>query len=565
MQVKAVKSSTSYRILSKLFALALILVITSQNAIAGKRFQSNYPCKVVAKTCIDSGTKIIDQEPVHRDCWKYTYTTICNYPSKDDCFKYSHCYFVQIAQCLLSDSYGNCVNQKKEFSCKRWVPLAVEEQKLRTDLLEKEGQEGLICKGIPCIDGNCVNKAYLTNGEMMDSISKLYALSQMKGGKDLNFKLFEGTNLHCSKKATSYSNCCSENLPGWGRNIGASCTQDEKTLIDNRKKNLCLYVGKQNKQTMGITTLVKHHFCCFGNMLDKVIQIEGRKQLNDKSENNFGTASNPDCRGLTLEELQRIDFSKLDFSEFIEDFKLKFFGKYEKPNSADIVARISGSTKNIRRYDDNPNNPKNNFTGWNLGLKDDSFEANEEKRFELDRKQREAERLELERRKKHEQSEEYKRRLEQEQKLLAEKEAKRLEQEAEARRLLAEKEALKAERRKHKESELNYRKDWKERNQVTPSNLGHYYLSRMYSASGLGIHYQSTGNHDFHDNDITRFWDKYKHSLEICDRYNPIWNMPEVVRLASFFLSEEWFPLDTWCKYSKEINQIEDDLSKGNY
>ena len=61
---------------------------------------------------------------------------------------------------------------------------------VRTGLIEKEGREKLVCKGIPCIDGNCVDKSYETNGEMMDSLSKLYATSNMNPDKDGNFNLF---------------------------------------------------------------------------------------------------------------------------------------------------------------------------------------------------------------------------------------------------------------------------------------------------------------------------------------------------------------------------------------
>ena len=49
----------------------------------------------------------------------------------------------------------------------------------------------------------------------------------------------------------------------------------------------------------------------------RVIQEQGRKQLGLS----FGTAKNPDCRGLNLEEIQRINWDKIDWSEVIKDFK----------------------------------------------------------------------------------------------------------------------------------------------------------------------------------------------------------------------------------------------------
>jgi hypothetical protein len=123
---------------------------------------------------------------------------------------------------------------------------------------------------------------------------------------------------------------------------------------------------------MGITAVVKHHYCCFGSLLNKVIQVEGRKQLGI----NFGSGKNTDCRGLTLAEIMRLDFDKMDFSEFFIDI-LK---RMKIPKIGDISSRVNSSLPNIRKYDGNPNNKKNNMTGWNADVKDDSWEAEEEKR-----------------------------------------------------------------------------------------------------------------------------------------------------------------------------------------
>ena len=372
-----------------LFA-ALILGSYPQNySFAGNRFQSSYYCFDAVKTCNSSGIREVDGFKVHRDCWEWGYTKKCNYPSKNNCSSYAHCYAIGLTKCLLYDTLGYCVNQEKEFSCKRWIPDQIESQKTRVDLVEKDGQEGLVCKGIPCIDGNCIDKSYQTNGEMMDSISKLYAVSKMKDGGNPNIKLFAGYNAHCSKKVTSYSNCCGTGK-GWGQNFGAKCTKDEQNLINTRRKNLCVYVGKENKGVM--KTVVKHHFCCWGNMLDKVIQVQGRKQLGM----NFGSGGSTNCRGLTLDEIQKLNFDEMDFSEFIEDFKVKFFGKYKEPNVGDMELRVKGSIPDIRKYDDNPNNQANNMTGWSGHIKDDSWEAQEEKRLEAERKKQEADKIEYE-------------------------------------------------------------------------------------------------------------------------------------------------------------------------
>lgn len=349
--------------LRRVVMAGLMIGLFINSALAGSRFISNYSCSDSKKTCVDSGTKIIDGFPVTKDCWEFAYSKTGNYPSKNDCQNFAHCYAVADLDCLLQDHYGHCVNLHKEFSCKSWQPITIEKETVRTGLVEKEGRDRLVCKGVPCIDGNCVDKSYLTDADMMDSVSKLYAVGQMKGATDVNFKLFEGFSQSCSKKATSYTNCCSTSLKGWGKHLGAKCTKDEIDLIDKRQKNLCVYVGKQNKQTMGITTIVKHHYCCFGSLLNKVIQVEGRQQLGM----NFGSGKNTNCRGLTLAEIMRLDFDKMDFSEFFTDI-LK---RMKIPKVGDINTRMNSSLPNVKKYDGNPDNKNNNKSGWNTELKVD--------------------------------------------------------------------------------------------------------------------------------------------------------------------------------------------------
>jgi len=342
----------SFKLIAPVFILCFVTVAL------GARFNpGNHTCSNDYRVCNNKGIRTIDGFAVYRDCWEYSYTKTCNYKSKNNCKDYAHCYAVANLRCLLHDNYRNCVNLEREFSCSREVTENIESQKTRVDLVEKEGVEGLVCKGIPCMDGNCIDKSYQTNGEMMDSISKLYAVSQMKDGANPDIKIFPGYGAHCSKKVTSYSNCCGVGK-GWGHNFGAGCSIDEKNLMEARRKNLCVYIGNEKKGAMN--TVVKYHFCCWGNMLDKVMQVQGRAQLGI----NFGSSGSPDCRGLTLDEMQRINFDQIDFSEFIEDFKVKFFGKYKEPNTSDMERRIKGTIPDIRQYDGNPGNPVNNMTGW---------------------------------------------------------------------------------------------------------------------------------------------------------------------------------------------------------
>ncbi len=435
---------------------AVMNLLIIDNSKAGSRFTATYSCSDAVKTCTGNGVRIVDGFSVHRDCWEWQYIKTCSYPSKNDCRLYEHCYSAGDRGCLLQDSLGNCVNMKKEFSCKSWDITNKENQKVRTGFEEKEGKDTLVCKGMPCIDGNCVDKSYSTNGEMMDSLSKLYATSHMNPDKDGNFNLFQGSGQSCSKKPIDYNNCCvvADRGSGWGKNLGAKCTKDELTLMDQREKKLCVYVGKKTKKVAGVPVNIKHSFCCFGNLLDKVIQVEGRKQLG----RSFGSGGSPDCRGLSLEDIQSIDWSKVDFSEFIEDLKVKFAGKYKTPNPEDLLLTVEHSMDSIRKYDDNPDNPENNMTGWNGSIQDDSYEAEEERRLEQERLERERlaqlerERVEQERLAKLEEE-----RVERER--LARLEAERLEQERQAK-IVKREDIQKQIKLKEKELDETIRSKW---------------------------------------------------------------------------------------------------------
>ena len=369
--------------------LVSIIICAFNQAQADTRFVSKYSCSDTGKYCISSGTRTIDGYEVTRGCWEWGYIKKCNVPSLNDCAQHSRCYSLGRRDCLLKDNYGSCINWKKEFSCKRWIPTYVESSHVRYGTEDKDGQEGLVCEGVPCIDGNCVDKSYQMDAEMMNSVSKLYAISQ--GQSDgYNFKIFEGAGRHCSKKPTGYSNCCRVEKPGdgWGKEIGAKCTKDEDYLMEQRSKNLCVYVGKKSKKTAGITTVIKHHFCCFSSILEKIVQVQGRAQLGL----NFGSGGNSDCRGLTLEELERINFSLIDFTEFAVEVQKRMV----VPSGGDVEERILGSLSKINGFDEErPASLDNKLAGVNqslIGPTPEEIRLEEERLAKL-----EAERLEQER------------------------------------------------------------------------------------------------------------------------------------------------------------------------
>lgn len=196
-------NNLSYILLKSLIHPTFWLMLLFSNfeiAIAGKKFISKSPCADTKKVCVKgAATKIIDGFEVYKDCWEWSYTKTCKYPSKNNCAQYEECYSLGERDCILRDSTGSCVNMSKEFSCKRWTPVVLESETVRYGTEDRDGAEGLICEGIPCIDGNCVDKSYQMDADMVSSVALLGALSQGKSD-GVNFKIFEGLGRHCSKK-----------------------------------------------------------------------------------------------------------------------------------------------------------------------------------------------------------------------------------------------------------------------------------------------------------------------------------------------------------------------------
>lgn len=351
----------------------LFSLVSVKYATAESNFNNHgYYCNDSGKTCIESGEKEIDGIKVRPsdvglegNCWQWKYTKTCNYPSKNNCGPYSHCYFIKNIRCLLQDCFGNCVNQEQEFSCKSWQRVDLEENIALNRIKNKKGKPRMVCNSKACLDGNCFDKSYEMSDDLFDSVSKLKTISSMKDNGGATAHLFAGRALHCSKKAGDYQNCCAIEPSGWGQNLGAMCLPEEQDLAKKRQKKVCIYVGKTSSNTPKIS---KHHFCCFNNLLDKAIQVGGRGQLGK----NFGTANSPDCRGLTLDEIKQINFEAIDYSEFINELKKEFAGSYKGVDEKNIEADITKSMNNkLQKGERGEDKKENKVSGWNIDTKEE--------------------------------------------------------------------------------------------------------------------------------------------------------------------------------------------------
>lgn len=80
---------------------------------------------------------------------------------------------------------------------------------------------------------------------------------------------------------------------------------------------LCHEVGVYCSASDGLgqCLTVRHEHCCFNSKLARIVNEQGRPQIGKA----WGTAQTPDCTGYTSAQLQSLDFSKMDLSEFFAD------------------------------------------------------------------------------------------------------------------------------------------------------------------------------------------------------------------------------------------------------
>lgn len=276
-------------------------------------------CGYYAKACTQGRqTRTIEGVPITRDCWQETMTYACSFPAKDDCGPLRARGCAQINS-VCKQRIGNaCVVYGQTYQCK---------DSPRTTFQIAGGDTPF------CMDGNCRDQTWENNDELMSSVAQLSILKEMQGKFKDGF-LFSGAGHQCSKYILSFKDCCGSGK-GWGKDIGlGGCKAQEKLLNTKRKSGLCHYVGTYcSKKVLGKCVKKKSSFCCFGSKLLKAFQEQGRAQIGM----GWGDAENPICRGFTIEEIQRIDFSKLDLREVFEELMKNF-----KPGKMGNIGRQVG-------------------------------------------------------------------------------------------------------------------------------------------------------------------------------------------------------------------------------
>lgn len=241
---------------------------------------------------------------LHSDCWEIQTEYLVSEASDNECKKYDSNPNCTVGERECLDSVGEyCTRFRLKYQCQHTT---------RTD--------GIVCGDkFFCSDGSCADLEGNVNTDFGHAVSQLATLAQ--AGKDValnpdSLKAFSGKAMFCRKTGFGFSNCCKDS--GWGHKAGlAQCNSEENALGKAKEKNLVIYTGTYcDKKVLGKCIRKKSSYCVFDNKLARIIQYQGRSgQLGV----GFGGAQSPNCRGLSVDELQRIDFNAMDYSDFYDE------------------------------------------------------------------------------------------------------------------------------------------------------------------------------------------------------------------------------------------------------
>lgn len=97
-------------------------------------------------------------------------------------------------------------------------------------------------------------------------------------------------------------------------NIIWKCSKKELELGAQRQLRSCSKVGTYcKKKVLGACIEKRTSFCCFSSPLTRILQEQIRPQLGM----NFGRAKSPNCSGLPIDQLDRVDWDRVNLDEWL--------------------------------------------------------------------------------------------------------------------------------------------------------------------------------------------------------------------------------------------------------
>jgi type-F conjugative transfer system mating-pair stabilization protein TraN len=283
-------------------------------------------CRYVSATRSPKNeTRTIQSELITRDHFEEHYVYACFKASSQSCkgLREIGCYQTSS---LCKEKVGNtCVLWEQTYKC----------PSRKRGLTSRQSSNN---ENPFCLSGNCSDTSYEANQDLFQVISQLSVLKEAQNDLRRFATIFKGTDRRCTRNCLDFRDCCGSGK-GWGVSLKlSSCDAEEKELRELRDKNRCVMVGTYCAEKIGGQCIRKRTtFCCYGSKLAKIIQEQGKGQLGLV----FGAPEYPQCQGLTPEQLSRMDFSKVNFSDLFQDIA----ASTKAPNVQKITESIQKSMK----------------------------------------------------------------------------------------------------------------------------------------------------------------------------------------------------------------------------
>ncbi|HHR5913968.1 TPA: conjugal transfer protein TraN [Providencia alcalifaciens] len=274
-------------------------------------FDKSEEVKIESQCTEKGGTTTVTvggkQYDVYSECWQYTDYYAKQVADRGSCGEYMDNPACTVVKTVCTESVaGTCLREQAVFSCQKGL-----------------SGTGKMCGGeLICASGECEQIKNDKANSFQKAVSALAAVAA--AGKDVaklndvNVLAFTGQRQTCRKAAAGFNNCCKNS--GWGNDIGlAHCDSEEKALGKAKARKLTVYVGSYcSNKVLGVCLQKKEAYCLFDSKLAKIVQEQGRA---GQLRIGFGSAKDSDCRGITVDELQAINFDRLNFADFYADLE----------------------------------------------------------------------------------------------------------------------------------------------------------------------------------------------------------------------------------------------------
>jgi len=296
-----------------------------------KAATADQTCDMTAEVCTDPdpSTRTVNGVQVTQACWNWQRTYSCTKESQaSDCSSLENdktCSYVR-DDCLDDPQDGPCKVSQKAYRCP-------------TPSTGTAAPTQYVCGGdVYCLNGDCETIDREASPDFKDALVGLHALGDAGAQFDPNnLTVFSGERDTCHKKIFGAANCCS------GKGVPlltpALCDASEKKLKEREDKGLCHKVGSYcADKILGICVTSKDAWCCFGSKLARLLQEQGRAQINKP----WTSAKTESCKGFSIAEFQQLDLSKMDFSEVYAEFQDAAKLPDEVSTMTDIQSKIQG-------------------------------------------------------------------------------------------------------------------------------------------------------------------------------------------------------------------------------